>query len=362
MAVSQLLAAQEGIAAEGGSPGAINAMTRLSLWQTVDGDAIRPIFDLLETAALKPACRFEPDFSNGAGAAPMHVMQLVAAVRLLVLRSWLHSEAGRADQALADSATAMRLCAFLKSEPVTASQQWRTVAGSAAISRLSQALRTKGKGTITAPALDRVDRALILLRDPSGVGFARGLDGERVFFGSWIGKGLLKGRLPTLEGTGELPRWMRLYATYAAKPLLRRDVAAFMDAMGRARSLASKAFHERQAGLAAIARSIEGRPLSASLIPRFVPLSERLAVFEAQVEMSRAAVALERFRLATKRYPGSLSELQPPKPPLQDPFDNAFRYRPTADGFVLYSVGPDGQDNGGAGGSDCVWPGTASER
>jgi hypothetical protein len=63
------------------------------------------------------------------------------------------------------------------------------------------------------------------------------------------------------------------------------------------------------------------------------------------------ALAVERYRRAKGRWPVSLGDLKPDllvAVPL-DPFDGALlRYRQLKDGAVIYSVGPDGKDDGGA--------------
>jgi hypothetical protein len=63
------------------------------------------------------------------------------------------------------------------------------------------------------------------------------------------------------------------------------------------------------------------------------------------------ALAVERYRHEHGRWPNTLAELVPAQlekiPP--DPFDgNPIRYRRLPDGVVVYSVGVDGVDNGGA--------------
>ncbi len=61
-------------------------------------------------------------------------------------------------------------------------------------------------------------------------------------------------------------------------------------------------------------------------------------------------LAVEQWRLAHGRWPDSLAELVPEflKAVPEDPFsDGAIRYGKTEDGVVVYSVGQDGQDNGG---------------
>jgi hypothetical protein len=68
----------------------------------------------------------------------------------------------------------------------------------------------------------------------------------------------------------------------------------------------------------------------------------------AHVRLAVAAAALERFRLAEGHLPDSLADLTPTfldRVPL-DPFDEKpVRYRKLPVGYVLYSIGRDGQDD-----------------
>jgi tRNA A-37 threonylcarbamoyl transferase component Bud32 len=71
---------------------------------------------------------------------------------------------------------------------------------------------------------------------------------------------------------------------------------------------------------------------------------------KAGLESALAAVAAERYRLANKHWPRDLAALVPEylaQVPT-DPYDGQpLRYRRTADGIVIYAVGPDGVDNQG---------------
>jgi hypothetical protein len=70
----------------------------------------------------------------------------------------------------------------------------------------------------------------------------------------------------------------------------------------------------------------------------------------AYLDLANTALAVERYRLATGKVPQQLEELVPQylaQVPI-DPFDGQpIRYRPGPPGYLLYSVGEDGQDNGG---------------
>jgi hypothetical protein len=64
-----------------------------------------------------------------------------------------------------------------------------------------------------------------------------------------------------------------------------------------------------------------------------------------------AALAAERFRRDAGRWPESFGELVPGylKNIPTDPFDlQPLRYKRLSDGVVIYAVGPDGVDDGGA--------------
>jgi hypothetical protein len=110
-------------------------------------------------------------------------------------------------------------------------------------------------------------------------------------------------------------------------------------------------------------------------------LLNAVAVAETQRQMAIAAIAIEHFHLEKGRYPETLSELQPAflkHPPIDFMDGKLLRYRPGQDGlFLLYSVGLDDDDDGGAAwpakwknksgfpqwedGQDIVWPQPATD-
>jgi hypothetical protein len=86
------------------------------------------------------------------------------------------------------------------------------------------------------------------------------------------------------------------------------------------------------------------------LVPALVKVSDAVQRSRAVLRTAIAAMAAERYRQVQGRWPAALADLVPKyleKVPV-DPFDQApLRLRKTVDGLVIYSVGPDGQDNGG---------------
>jgi hypothetical protein len=89
---------------------------------------------------------------------------------------------------------------------------------------------------------------------------------------------------------------------------------------------------------------------SAMQLPAFGKVIYNEATLQAKARLASTAFAVERYRLAKGRLPDSLSELAPQflDAVPTDPFDGeALRYRVLARGYVIYSVGAGGHDDGG---------------
>jgi hypothetical protein len=77
---------------------------------------------------------------------------------------------------------------------------------------------------------------------------------------------------------------------------------------------------------------------------------EKIDFAQQHLELLDVALALKRYRAERGEYPATLADLQATlsHPLPQDHYANApLKYRHAGDGFVLYSIGPDGDDDGG---------------
>lgn len=101
-------------------------------------------------------------------------------------------------------------------------------------------------------------------------------------------------------------------------------------------------------------------PLSVIFLPVFNDFHLREADNRTQNSLLTVALALRAYRLEHGAYPATFSSLVPSYLPAipSDPFalSGPLHYRRTKSGFVLYSVGPDGQDNGGTAVFDTTKP------
>ena len=93
------------------------------------------------------------------------------------------------------------------------------------------------------------------------------------------------------------------------------------------------------------------RTMFSETILSVTPFFKKVMIAEANRQLVVTAIALQRYKLATGNYPPDLTALVPRFLPAlpSDPGDGQpLRYKPIADGtFLLYSVGEDGEDNGG---------------
>jgi type II secretory pathway pseudopilin PulG len=90
--------------------------------------------------------------------------------------------------------------------------------------------------------------------------------------------------------------------------------------------------------------------LSSMLLPALGHAILKEANGLAQVRLAQTALAVESFRLAQGKLPEKLDELVPQflSTVPSDPFDGqSLRYHRLAKGYVIYSVGSDGHDDGG---------------
>lgn len=87
------------------------------------------------------------------------------------------------------------------------------------------------------------------------------------------------------------------------------------------------------------------------LLPALEKTFEKAMQTQHHVELAKVAVALERFYLAHQSYPETLAALSPdwlPSPPMDPMTRKPWQYqRLETTGFLLYSVGKDGVDDGG---------------
>lgn len=321
----------------------------------------------LREAAKLTRARYPVDWTQGWGTRLMHLSDANHMVYVLEREAALHTENKRIDKAVDSIAMIGLLARSLDQEPCLVSQLCRN----RMVYRGRQA--TERLLTQTRPAESHLSTLQRLFSDNQGSDlFTRALVSERCFGLDLFQQS--KDKFVALMK--ELDEWRHETNNIAAKAeafVANRDADClfYLDAMDTL--IAASEMPESWQALA-IARTIKAQlgalqeqPIERRLVVSLEMLSprsgeddfvgrlpmafDRMTRSSALLRTAETALAIERYRLANKgQLPSDLNALTPdllPRVPA-DPFDGRpLRHTRLAKGYVVYSVGIDGQDNGG---------------
>jgi hypothetical protein len=135
---------------------------------------------------------------------------------------------------------------------------------------------------------------------------------------------------------------------------LRGELDSYRQQLGRSQELASYSYRESQKRWAYLDSSAHAQEPMGIIVRLLLPvlgkIAESTARAEARTRLADLGVAMTRHKLKHGSYPATLDALDagPVSLLTLDPFDGQPLRMVAADGgLVLYSVGPDGKDDGG---------------
>jgi hypothetical protein len=334
-------------------------------------------FRLLEEGSRRLACRFPVEWEKGFEALYPEMSQTRDAIRFLVAKALVDARDGRAGAALNDLATAIRMSNHLSAEPTLVAQLVRVACIAIVSARLPEVLEK-------APPTAQESRAFYdLLGQVDMIGpWVHGMEGERacglwafdyvrrspknvvvMFSMSGVAQDSARARRRrfALRALDSLARvvWM---------PFLKLDETYFIRAWDETMALHKKPYRESRAGFVRFEKTMNDDrwPRYAIMTRTFFPVFSGAPVARdkaiALIGMMQAALALRAYQVEHGEYPASLAQLKArggwaiP----DDPFSGKpFIYRPDVaqppsagngrapKGYLIYSVGPDGKDDGG---------------
>lgn len=316
------------------------------------------VMELLEEAARRPRCRFDIDYGKGPETLLPHLAKMRALSRFAAAAAMTAVEQGDASAAWDWSLLGLRLADGAREEPLVISQLVRIAQASMAMAALQKTAEAMAPDAAEA---GRADGLLACFEDPAP--WARALEGERLLLAEWL-----------LGQTPEKARELLSSAAGAdAFPLAPEQIEAgareSREALLRLAELARLPHYQAAPAIEALFQTAAGAgasPVARILLPALSRFFQKTAEFQALARVTRLGLRLRQFRSAGRAYPSSLEALDltgvAPET-LMDPFTGErLRYRPEEAGFVLYSLGPDREDNAGAprqgdarSGYDIVW-------
>jgi len=153
-----------------------------------------------------------------------------------------------------------------------------------------------------------------------------------------------------------------LYASTIARPWLNMDECTLAQTIERVRIAARQPYCEARTDLNELGEAMPStRLVCRMLFPTMKALFSAQAKHEARMDLWRIGIAVEKYHSEYGHYPLTLdvvsSDLGGTLP--LDPFTGQpYRYVPSADKYLLYSLGPNQIDDGGVNGiqdGDIVW-------
>ena len=309
-------------------------------------DALR----ILHEAAKNPATRYDFDLGRGFAAPIPNLLQLRGSAQLLQLEAYVAAEDGDSTRAVEAILAALAMDRPMRQAPILIMQMMRQALRGMActtikrvlpmaafseeqLSRLQTALAdTDDRDAMTNAFIGERSSGLSAFDRPQ-VFLPQILQADNWFPGaSSFASGLVR---MSMTASGERERYLG-YMT----DMIDASRLPLPEALDKMERLGKEAASRRS--------FIPG--LMEYLIPNLSRSMSQAARGDALMLGARAALALERFRLANSHPPAQIVELVPaflPAVPL-DPFDGQpLRYLSDDHGYTFYSIGENRKDDGG---------------
>jgi hypothetical protein len=319
-------------------------------------------FDLLDRASRMPECVFPVDWESGTNAVFPHWAHMRTAARMLAVRARVLNADGRRDEALAACATTFRFVEQIRTEPSFIAQLVALGLRSITMPALEETLSFGDPST--QACRDAFDQLSPSAQRPS---FARGMQAE-LAFGIWVfdyvrgGPARDVGELLSQSYPGghllRSERWSRTALVFyrtVGRPLLNLDQLAYLRTWPSYFAAFELPWPGSGERIRATDASVDALPAWRTMVTKLAFPVFRRAVWTrelatAAIRAGQVALAVAAHRAEHGSYPGSLLELGPAGWDLPtDPFGGGpFHYRREGDGFVVWSIGLDMDDDNAA--------------
>lgn len=316
--------------------------------------------DLLRRAAARDSCRFERDWTRPSLDLLLpELSSLRVAARLLVLHARRAAADGRATEALGDVVRIGRIGRHAAGEPILISSLVGLAIDAMAVDTLAEVLPRLEQSD--AAALDAPELADLVAMPPATAGH---FYGEEAFglstFADLADSRLGVANLPELVAVNQSQRpfvfrilpLTLLYRVF----FLEADLAGYRSLLRKYQQLAagSEPYPDVKKQTDTVEADLRDRSpglMSSLIVPAMGAVFRTQAQAIARHGAAAALVAATRQRLETGAVPTTaeaiVATLLPPAP--RDPFtaDRPLLVKRTDHSLIVYSVGPDGEDDGG---------------
>jgi len=306
--------------------------------------------ELLHKGAAIEHSRYPIDLGKGFEALMPDLSNIRDGAKLLKLKAVLHAENGKPEQVVDSITSTFGLARSLSKEPILVSQLVRIACQALAVSTIERSIN---RTEFTDEQLVDLSGTVVSAEAPSVM--TRAFIGERC-----AGLSIFKmpaAQIPSVldmasnrpHPLGALAIWL-----YRFVGLADMDAMIYLDLMNDYIKVLKLPPEQRREAAGAVNTRFEKTSRIHVLLHIIMPALSRVISIDvrivAQLRTAQAGLAVQRYRLVAGKLPDSLSDLMPTylEAVPQDPFDGKdLRYKKLETGFVVYSIGEDGNDDGG---------------
>ncbi|MCX6991889.1 MAG: hypothetical protein NT011_01975 [Kiritimatiellaeota bacterium] len=321
----------------------------------IQSDEIKELYALLKQAAQCPHYSSYPDWSQAPTMLVPKLAGYLMPVRMLVVKAGFEGQDGNLNQAMDTILIGLQLSNKLSDEPILITQAWRIVFDlflTEELERIANAseLPTEQTQALIAELSLHTDRAP----------WSKAMDQERLGVGMRFYDHLMHSAATeflsffySLEPSPNV-RWILNWTvTPVLRPLIKKDYVVYLKLISEIQRRFELPYYQ-------IADVLKQKPIDKQIpryafitrlsLPNFDKISVKVTQHQAQMEICRVGLALKLFEQKNGAYPDTLNKLAPEfldTIPV-DPFTGkALIYRKAKAGFILYSLGPNLQDDNG---------------
>ena len=286
----------------------------------------------------------------------LHMARFRGATRIIAAYALILAKDGHLEQALDWCQVALLMSEHAASEPTVIAQLVSYAMQNITFGAVKQIVSAAEVSPETADRFQRHLRETDLYQT-----FTAAMIGERAM-GRYIFDELNKGPYEFCRSIGfPFSRFTvsrRLYFSWLARPVRKLNQLAYLRHMDKQIKLAVLPYHEFQAEHEAQEVALQELPLywdpfdplNEGLFPEFTRATQKRDQGVANIGLCRVVLALKAYKYERGAYPDTLEQLQQTldwQLP-EDPFSGEdFIYRRQGDGFLVYSIGRDLEDDGG---------------
>jgi hypothetical protein len=269
---------------------------------------------------------------------------------LLQMDGWVKSQDGNVDGALDDALLILNVGRSVGDEPSAISQLIRMSCQALGVHVCERVL---AQGASSDGSLARMEKALLEEGKDPLVLYA--LRGERAHFHR-LAEAVRSGETSLATGAGVRTPGVSLgssmWAGFAETIVMRRNHAPGLHLSTQLVEIAKLLVEQQGPEIKKLQAGVTSLPVLVALqFPAHEKVFQAFARTQAMLRTATVGVAVERYRLSKGRWPENLAEVGQAALIQEIPTDpyngEPVRYRRLKDGVVIYSVGPDGKDDGG---------------